>query len=86
MIKNKTMRGPFKMKGMDFGNSPATKKAGPEGSRTTGSDNAQRDFEDREYAIEYAMNNNDLNDGEVPTKEQIDKALREIRADRKAGY
>jgi len=77
----------FKMKGYVYpGSSPITKKAGPETNRTGGSNNAQQDFEDREYAIEYAMNDNDLNDGEVPTKEQIDKALKEIRADRKAGY
>lgn len=77
---------PFKMKGMDFGNSPVTKKAGPEANRTAGSDNAQQDFEDREDAIEWAMNDNDLNDGEHPTEKQINKALREIRAERKAGY
>ena len=37
---------------MDFGNSPLTKKAGPEANRSTGADNASQDFEDREQAIE----------------------------------
>jgi len=77
----------YTMKGFSgFGNSPLTKKAGPEANRTIGSDNAQQDFEDREYAIEWAMNDNDLNDGEHPTEEQINKALIGIKAERKAGY
>ena len=62
------------------------KKAGPEANLTPGSDNAEQDFEDREYAIEYAMNDNDLNDGEHPTEKQINENLRGIRAERKAGY
>jgi len=75
------------MKGFSgFVNSPLTKKAGPETSRTFGSDNAQRDFEDREYAIEYAINDNDLPDGKHPTEKQIKKALDYIQAERKAGY
>ena len=77
---------PFKMKGPSLYSSPITKKAGPEANRTLGSDNAQQDFEDTEYAIEYAINDNDLKDGEKPTKKQINKALESIRAQRKAGY
>ena len=34
---------------MDFGNSPVTKKAGPETNRSIGTDNAQQDFEIRKY-------------------------------------
>ena len=80
------MRTPYKMKGMDFGNSPVTKKAGPETNRSIGTDNAQQDFEDREQAIEYAINDNDLPDGKKPSPKQIKKALDYIKAERKAGY
>jgi hypothetical protein len=80
------MRTPYKMKGMDFGNSPVTKKAGPETSRSIGTDNAQQDFEDKEDAIEYAINDNNLKDGEKPSAKQIKKALDYIKAERKAGY
>ena len=73
-------------RGYKMAGSPFPKKAGPEANRTAGSDNAQQDFEDREDAIEWAMNDNDLNDGEHPTEKQINKALRNIRAERKAGY
>ena len=77
------MRSAFKMTGMDFGNSPVTKKAGPETNRTAGTDNAQQDFEDREQAIENAINDHDT---DKPSKSQVAKALSEIRAERKAGY
>ena len=80
------MRTPYKMKGMDFGNSPVTKKAGPETNRSVGTDNARQDFEDKEDAIEYAINDNDLKDGEKPSPKQIKKALDYIKAERKAGY
>ena len=80
------MRTPYKMKGMDFGNSPVTKKAGPETNRSVGVDNAQQDFEDREQAIEAAINDNDLPDGKNPSKKQIKKALDYIKSERKAGY
>jgi len=80
------MRPAFKMTGMDFGNSPVTKKAGPETKRSIGTDNAQQDFEDREQAIEYAINDNNLPDGKIPSPKQIKKALDYIKAERKAGY
>ena len=67
------MKTPFKMKGIDFGNS-------------IGTNNAQQDFEDREQAIEYAINDNDLPDGKKPSPKQIKKALDYIKAERKAGY
>ena len=72
--------GPFKM----MGSSPA--KAGPESTKPTGDEIAQQEFEDREYAIEYAINDNDLPEGKIPTEKQINKALKYIRTERKAGY
>ena len=77
------MRSAFKMTGMDFGNSPVTKKAGPETSRSTGTDNAKQDFEDREQAIENAINDYDV---QKPSKSQIAKALKKVKAEREAGY
>ena len=77
------MRSAFKMKGMDFGNSPVAKKAGPEANRTVGTDNAQQDFEDREQAIENAINDHDT---DKPSKSQVAKALKKVIAERKAGY
>ena len=80
------MRSAFKMRGMDFGNSPVTKKAGPETNRSVGIDDTQQEFEDREQAIENAINDNDLPDGKIPSPKQIKKALDYIKAERKAGY
>ena len=77
------MRTPYKMKGMDFGNSPARKKAGPEANRSAGADNARQDFEDREQAIENAINDYDT---QKPTKKQLAEALKKVRVERKAGY
>ena len=77
------MRTPYKMKGMDFGNSPARKKAGPEANRSAGADNARQDFEDREQAIENAINDYDV---QKPSKSQIAKALKKVKAEREAGY
>tara|TARA_B110000503_G_scaffold6141_1_gene8531 strand:+ start:759 stop:974 length:216 start_codon:yes stop_codon:yes gene_type:complete len=71
------------MKGMDFGNSPLTKKAGPENNRSIGTDNARQDFEDRERAIENAINDYDV---QKPSKSQIAKALKKVKAEREAGY
>ena len=68
---------------MDFGNSPLTKKAGPEANRSTGADNASQDFEDREQALENAINDYDT---DKPSKTQIAKALKKVKAERKAGY
>ena len=78
----------YNMKGFSgFVNSPLTKKAGPETKQfDVDEDITQRDFEDREYAIEYAINDNDLPDGKHPTEKQIKKALDYIQAERKAGY
>jgi|TARA_B110000908_G_scaffold8468_1_gene10487 hypothetical protein len=77
------MKTPYKMKGMDFGNSPVTKKAGPETNRSVGTDSASQDFEDREQAIENAINDYDV---QKPSKSQIAKALKKVKAERKAGY
>ena len=41
------MRSGFKMKGMDFGNSPVTKKAGPE-TKKVGTDNLQDNLSNKE--------------------------------------
>ena len=68
---------------MDFGNSPVTKKAGPETNRSVGTDSASQDFEDREQAIENAINDYDV---QKPSKSQIAKALKKVKAERKAGY
>ena len=51
------MGGPFKMKGMDFGNSPVTKKAGPE----TKQYNIDDENQDSEYTIEEIKNDFDYN-------------------------
>jgi hypothetical protein len=77
------MKTPYKMKGMDFGNSPVTKKAGPETNRSVGTDSASQDFEDREQAIENAINDYDV---QKPSESQIAKALKKVKAERKAGY
>tara|TARA_R110000824_G_scaffold247152_2_gene436279 strand:+ start:95 stop:328 length:234 start_codon:yes stop_codon:yes gene_type:complete len=77
------MRTPYKMKGMDFGNSPVRKKAGPEANRSVGTDNAKQDFEDREQAYENAINDYDT---QKPTKKQLAEALKKVRVERKAGY
>ena len=71
------------MKGMDFGNSPVRKNAGPEANRSVGTDNAKQDFEDREQAYENAINDYDV---QKPSKSQIAKALKKVKAERKAGY
>ena len=77
------MRTPYKMKGMDFGNSPVRKKAGPEANRSVGTDNAKQDFEDREQAYENAINDYDT---QKPTKKQLAEALKKVRVERKAVY
>ena len=63
--------------------SPSPALAGPETSRSIGTDNAQQDFEDREQAIENAINDYDV---QKPSKSQIAKALNKVKAERKAGY
>ena len=68
---------------MDFGNSPITQKAGPETNRSVGTNSAQQDFEDREQAIENAINDYDV---QKPSKSQIAKALKKVKGERKAGY
>ena len=68
---------------MDFGNSPVRKKAGPEANRSIGADNAAQDFEDKEQALENAINDYDTDN---PSKSQIAKALKKVKAERKAGY
>ena len=78
----------YNMKGFSgFGNSPLTKKAGPEANRKVGSDNAQQDFEDRESAIENATNDYwPAADREefTPSEEQIAIELKRIKEERKS--
>jgi len=74
------MRTPYKMKGMDFGNSPVTKKAGPE-TKKFDVDNVMDS--DEAAAYENAINDYDT---QRPTKAQLAKALKKVKAERKAGY
>tara|TARA_R110000772_G_scaffold246056_1_gene359679 strand:- start:159 stop:380 length:222 start_codon:yes stop_codon:yes gene_type:complete len=71
----------FKMKGMDFGNSPVTKKAGPE-TKKFDVDNEPKMItsEDEEQAYENAQNDYDTDN---PTKTQLAEALRKIKAEKK---
>ena len=72
------MRSAFKMKGMDFGNSPLTKKAGPE-TKQFNIDNVDP-FSDEETAYENAQN--DYNT-DHPTKAQLAEALRKVKAEKR---
>ena len=69
---------------MSFGNSPVTKKAGPE-TKKFDIDNEPKAItsEDEEQAYENAIN--DYNT-QKPTKAQLAKALKKVKAERKAGY
>tara|TARA_R110002124_G_scaffold92555_1_gene234977 strand:- start:126 stop:344 length:219 start_codon:yes stop_codon:yes gene_type:complete len=69
----------FKMKGMDFGNSPITKKAGPE-TKKFNIDNNVDPFSDEETAYENAQNDYDTDN---PTKAQLAKALAKVKAEKK---
>ena len=72
------MRSGYKMKGMDFGNSPVTKKAGPE-TKKFDVDNEPEMItsEDEEQAYENAQNDYDTDN---PTKAQLAEALRKVKA------
>jgi len=72
------MKSGFKMKGMDFGNSPVTKKAGPE-TKKFDVDNEPKTItsEDEEQAYENAINDYDTL---KPTKAQLAEALRKVKA------
>ena len=74
------MRSAFKMKGMDFGNSPVTKKAGPE-TKQFDIDNEPKMItsQDEESAYENAQNDYDTDN---PTKAQLAKALKAIQMER----
>tara|TARA_R110000787_G_scaffold69696_2_gene155053 strand:- start:19 stop:291 length:273 start_codon:yes stop_codon:yes gene_type:complete len=74
------MRSAFKMKGMDFGNSPVTKKAGPE-TKQFDIDNEQKMItsQDEESAYENAQNDYDT---DKPSKAQLAKALKAIQMER----
>jgi len=72
---------PFKMKGMDFGNSPVTKKAGPETKKFDIDKMPRITSEDEETAYENAQNDYDT---DHPTKAQIAKALKKIKKERKS--
>ena len=61
------MKSGFKMKGMDFGNSPITKKAGPE-VKQIDVDDMVDPFSVGEQAYERAQNDYDTDN---PTKAQI---------------
>jgi len=69
------------MKGMDFGNSPVTKKAGPE-TKKFDIDNEPKMItsEDEEQAYENAQNDYDTDN---PTKAQLAEALRKVKAEKK---
>tara|TARA_R110000868_G_scaffold254279_1_gene510873 strand:+ start:668 stop:895 length:228 start_codon:yes stop_codon:yes gene_type:complete len=75
------MRSGFKMKGMDFGNSPVTKKAGPE-TKKFDVDNEPKMItsEDEEQAYENAQNDYDTDN---PTKAQLAEALRKVKANKR---
>ena len=78
------MSTPFKMKGIDFGNSPVTKKAGPETKQfDIDNDPKMITSQDEEQAYENAINDYDT---QRPTKAQLAKALKKVKAERKAGY
>jgi len=74
------MKGPFKMKGMDFGNSPLTKKAGPETKKFDIDKMPRITSEDEETAYENAQNDYDTDN---PTKAQLAKALAKVKAEKK---
>jgi len=80
-IKNKNMKSGFKMKGMDFGNSPLPKKAGPETKRFD-VDNEPKMItsEDEEQAYENAQNDYDTDN---PTKKQLAQSLRKVKAEKR---
>ena len=67
------MRSGYKMKGMDFGNSPVTKKAGPE-TKKFDVDNIDP-FSNEERAYENAQNDYNTDN---PTKAQLAEALRKV--------
>ena len=69
------------MKGMDFGNSPVTKKAGPE-TKKFDVDNEPKMItsEDEEQAYENAQNDYDTDN---PTKAQLAEALRKVKANKR---
>ena len=74
------MATPFKMKGMDFGNSPVTKKAGPETKKFDVDKMPRITSEDEETAYENAQNDYDTDN---PTKAQLAKALAKVKAQKK---
>tara|TARA_R110000803_G_scaffold128435_1_gene195929 strand:+ start:191 stop:490 length:300 start_codon:yes stop_codon:yes gene_type:complete len=92
--KNKTMAGIGGYKKKTKGNrgykmtgSPFPKKAGPEANRTLGSGKAQQEFEDRESAIENAVNNYwpsaDTKEF-TPSEKQIAIELKKIKEEKKS--
>ena len=69
---------------MDFGNSPLPKKAGPETKQfDIDNDPKMITSQDEEQAYEDAINDYDT---QKPTKSQIAKALKKLKAEKKAGY
>ena len=69
---------------MDFGNSPLQKSAGPETKQfDIDNDPKMITSQDEEQAYENAINDYDT---QRPTKAQLSKALKKVKAERKAGY
>jgi len=77
------MRSPYKMKGMDFGNSPVTKKAGPETKQVDVDEIKNVMDTDEAQAYENAINDYDT---QKPSKKQLAESLRKVKAERKASY
>ena len=65
---------------MDFGNSPVTKKAGPETKKFDVDKMPRITSEDEETAYENAQNDYDTDN---PTKAQLAKALAKVKAQKK---
>ena len=71
------------MKGMDFGNSPLKKKAGPE-TKQVDVDKIKNVMDtDEAAAYENAINDYDT---QKPNKKQLAESLKKVKAERKAGY
>jgi len=77
------MKTAFKMKGMDFGNSPVTKKAGPETKQVDVDEIKNVMDTDEAQAYENAINDYDT---QKPSKKQLAESLRKVKAERKASY
>ena len=68
---------------MDFGNSPVTKKAGPETKQVDVDEIKNVMDTDEAQAYENAINDYDT---QKPSKKQLAESLRKVKAERKASY